>query len=404
MRIEIRKRAPENHTEPQSGSILSTMTLAHLSDTHLGFQAYGATDDHGFNQREVDVMKTFHEVLLAIEARNPDLVVHAGDLFHKVRPSNATIVKAFELLSKFQLNRAHKPFIVLGGNHDTPRLSDAGSILKLFSSIPGVRVATVKYQVFDLPDLDCEVLAIPHEHHKVEEKIELAPSGRHPNNVLVLHGVEHSLQPEGGADFELREARQERWSYVALGDWHGYKRYGKNICYSGSTDYASNNIWEETKDQKGWIWFDTAIGELEHVPVSTRHVYDCRWIDAAKLDPKDIERQMLQNIGKVSGSNRPIVRQVVTNALPLVRSRIDRAVMREISAQCLHYHLTFWPPLPSDDGDTTYAARTTRTLEQSWNDHLVTAKIPADIDRNDLKELGIKLLEEVKDAPVAPEA
>lgn len=380
------------------------MTLAHLSDTHLGFQAYGATTDQGFNQREVDVMKSFKSVLTAIGDRQPDLIVHSGDMFHRVRPSNATIVATFQEVSRLQEKRGGKPFIIVGGNHDTPRLSDAGSILKLFTSVPGVQVATTKYEVLDLPQLDCEILAVPHEYHKREEKIELAPTGRRSNNVLVLHGVEHSLQPEGGTDFDIRETRQERWSYVALGDWHGHKAYGKNICYAGSTDYASNNIWEETKDQKGWVWFDTEIGELDLVPSTTRRVHDCRWIDALKLDPKDIERQMIQNFSGVVRDDRPIVRQVVHNVLPLVRSRLDSALIRELQFQCLHYHLTFWPPLLSDEAGSSATNRTGKSIEQTWEEHLLTAKIPADIKRDDLKELGFNLLKEVSDAPAATEA
>ena len=97
------------------------MTLAHISDTHLGYRAYGRTTPSGFNQREVDVMKTFQAALASIEQRDPDLVVHAGDMFHIVRPSNATIVQAFKAISEFQSRRSGRPFVIVGGNHDATR-------------------------------------------------------------------------------------------------------------------------------------------------------------------------------------------------------------------------------------------------------------------------------------------
>src|SRR5438477_11099707 len=111
------------------------MTFAHISDTHLGYRAYGRTNSHGFNQREVDVMKTFRTSLEAIEARNPDVVVHSGDLFHVVRPSNATIHHTFKSIAEFQMRRMGRPFILIGGNHDTPRMAESGNILNLLGEI-----------------------------------------------------------------------------------------------------------------------------------------------------------------------------------------------------------------------------------------------------------------------------
>ena len=113
------------------------MTVAHFSDTHLGFRAYSKSTPDGFNQREVDVMRTFRTCLDKIASAEPDVVVHSGDLFHVVRPSNATIIAAFKAITQFQEKRKGRPFVLIGGNHDTPRLTEAGNILALFRDIPG---------------------------------------------------------------------------------------------------------------------------------------------------------------------------------------------------------------------------------------------------------------------------
>src|SRR5689334_22713252 len=121
------------HSGPSQSvfSFDSAMTIAHLSDTHLGFRAYGKTTPDGFNQREVDVMRTFRTCLDQIAEADPDIVVHSGDFFHVVRPSNATIVAAFKALTAFQTKRGGRPFILIGGNHDTPRITESGNILAL---------------------------------------------------------------------------------------------------------------------------------------------------------------------------------------------------------------------------------------------------------------------------------
>src|ERR1044072_8074904 len=101
------------------------MKLAHISDTHLGYFAYGKTSQGKLNQREVDVVGTFKKCLDSILERDPDIVVHSGDFFHVVRPSNYSLIAAYKLLSAFQAKRMGRPFVIIGGNHDTPQSAES---------------------------------------------------------------------------------------------------------------------------------------------------------------------------------------------------------------------------------------------------------------------------------------
>lgn len=380
------------------------MTLAHLSDTHLGKQAYARTDDHGINQREIDVMRSFRASMEAILERDPDLIVHSGDLFDRPRPSNTSIVGTYGYLRQIQDRRGHKPLVIVAGNHDTPRMTEAGNILRLFTTIEGVQVVTSRIEVLDFPALDLEVMAVPHRSMRDRENIELAPTGRRKFGVLTLHGVEHSLQAREEAQFKVEEARPDRWSYVAFGDWHTFKPYSANVCYAGSTDFTSTNIWEESKDVKGWVWFDSEVGRLEHVPVQTRRVVDLRWIDAARAEPKEVERQMRNLFEAAIGEDEPIMRQVVTNALPLLRSRVDPRMTREFQSRCLHYQVNYWPPLPDGSDGPARPGRASRSLDVAWDEHVMEAKIPAEINREALRLLGRELIAEVDDAPAEASA
>jgi DNA repair exonuclease SbcCD nuclease subunit len=59
------------------------MRLLHFSDSHLGFAEFSKTDPTtGVNQRELDVYATFNSVIAETVKRKPNIVVHAGDLFH----------------------------------------------------------------------------------------------------------------------------------------------------------------------------------------------------------------------------------------------------------------------------------------------------------------------------------
>jgi DNA repair exonuclease SbcCD nuclease subunit len=373
------------------------MTLAHLSDTHLGFRAYGRTTPGGLNQREADVMATFEAALDAIAERDPDLVIHAGDLFHVVRPGNATLVRAFRSISDFQAKRRHKPLVLIGGNHDTPRSSESGNILRLFESVPGLHLVPHHAQVLDFPELDLEVLAVPSHALLRNQKPEYTPALGHKHSVLTLHGMARQALPRH-AQFDVEQTCHDDWTYVALGDYHGFQAYGRNVCYSGSTDFASTNIWEEIGNPKGWVWFDTAVGQLTHVPLETRPVLDLPAIDATGLDLGQVEERMRAN--GAWAADMPIVRQRIVNFPPGMRSKLDHNLIRELAARSLNYQIQVVPPQALGAGGRPGVA--TRTLERSWSDHVAKATLPKNVGRQALDELGLGLLKEVAEREAAP--
>ena len=75
------------------------MKIDHLADLHLGFRAYHRVTPRGINVREADVADAFRRAVARTVELRPDLVLIAGDVFHTVRPSNASIARAFRLVS-----------------------------------------------------------------------------------------------------------------------------------------------------------------------------------------------------------------------------------------------------------------------------------------------------------------
>src|SRR4051794_826200 len=137
------------------------MKLAHISDTHLGYYAYGKTAQGRLNQREVDVCQSFVKCLNGIEERDPEIVIHSGDFFHVVRPSNYSLIAAYKTLAKFQAKRTGNPFVIMGGNHDTPQSAESTNILRLFEDIEGVYVETETAKTIEVGD--ASVLCVPHK-------------------------------------------------------------------------------------------------------------------------------------------------------------------------------------------------------------------------------------------------
>lgn len=374
------------------------MTIAHLSDTHLGFRAYGKFAASGLNQREEDVMESFRLCLRAILDRDPDLVVHSGDLFHVVRPSNTTLVTAYHQLSKFQLHRGFKPFVLIGGNHDTPRTAESGNLLPLFGTIGGVVVVPAAARSEDFPDLDLEVLCVPSQSLVTAERVDWAPQLGRRHKVLTVHGVAAQTKLRE-PDFDVSDAKPQRWDYVALGDYHVHQAYAPNVCYAGATDFTSTNIWEESLGPKGWVWFDSQRGELEFVPVATRRVIDMPRIDAAELDGEALSEALVA-AARWSDQDDPIVRQRVTNVSPEVRARLSQESLRAIRERSLAYLFECFPPAASGTGKAG-AEGAAQPLEASWEAHADSAALPLGVEREKFKAGGLELLKEVEELETA---
>lgn len=373
------------------------MILAHFSDTHLGYRAYNRFTPQGFNQREADVMHTFADCLEAMLESEPTVVVHSGDLFHVVRPSNATIIEAYRELTKFQAARKGAPFILIGGNHDTPRTSESGNILKLFEGIPGMIIRPTGIDHVDYPGEDLEVLCVPSAALLQRQAYDWVPQAGRRHSVLIVHGIATQAMLPDKSDFDIDETRHERWTYVALGDFHKFQAFGANVCYAGSTDFTSTNPWEEVDTPKGWVLYNSDSRSLEFRQVETRRVMDLPVIDAQDLSPTDLGIKLVQ--GAKWEDEMPIVRQVVRNVLPEVRSKISLEAIRAIQARALDYRLITVQPTAkafglSGDGHA-------KTLEASWAEHVETVKLPGGVERKDLRQLGLDLLEEVKEHETA---
>ena len=103
------------------------MRLVHLADLHLGFRQYQRLTAAGINQREADVGASVARAIEATIALRPDAVVIGGDVFHSVRPSNSAILHAYRLFLKLRTALPDAAIVMVAGNHDAPRTTDAGN-------------------------------------------------------------------------------------------------------------------------------------------------------------------------------------------------------------------------------------------------------------------------------------
>ena len=385
------------------------MRIAHLSDVHLGFRQFHRLTPHGINQREADVANAFRLTIDGVIAARPDAVLVAGDLFHAVRPTNAAIIFAFRQFQRLREALPDAPIVVIAGNHDTPRSSETGSILRLYEEV-GVEVALDQARRLSWPALDLSVLAVPHSALRAPERPALHPEGSARHQVLLVHGeVEGVYPPEisgatwGGLVLPLDVLHPREWSWVALGHYHVQHEVEPRVWYSGSLEYVTSNPWGELRDErrhghdgKGWLLLDLVAGTATRMAVAgSRRVIDLPPLYGDGQTADDLNRLIQERLATIDGGVADqIVRQVVFNVERQVARSIDHAAIRSLKASALHFQLDLRRP-EVGGGLSLDSEGRRKPLGELLHDYLARRPLPAELDRQQFIREGVELLEAV---------
>ena len=386
------------------------MKLAHIADPHLGIRQYHRQTPAGINQREADIAQAFRLAVDGVIAARPDAVVVAGDLFHSVRPTNAAIVFAFRQFQRLREALPEAPIVLIAGNHDTPRSTETGSILRLFEEL-GVDVATDEARRLVYPALDLSVLAVPHQALVGAARPALRPDGTERHRVLVLHGevegvfpFDRSAAEYGGALLGLQELAPAEWSYVALGHYHVQHEVAPRVWYAGSLEYVSPNVWGELVDEadhglsgKGWLLADLEGNKVERreVPLA-RAILDLEPVEAEGLSAAAVSELIAKRVRAVPGGvDDRIVRLRVWNIPRHVARELDHASIRALKSAALHFQLDLRrPEIHRTVGMGAPGRR--QTLPELVRGYLERRPLPAELDREAFVRLGESLMDAVE--------
>jgi exonuclease SbcD len=312
------------------------LRIIHVADTHIGYSAYRKVEENGFNQREMDVYRVFKEFVdQALEIR-PDVILHSGDLFDSVRPTNRAL--SFALDQIIRISEAGIPLVVIAGNHCTPRLRETGSVFRLFDHLQNVYpIYRGDYQKIEIGDL--VVHAVPHsdeETFKVQLE-KMKASSDHRYNVAMMHaGI------VGFSVFKMNEFNEhlvpssylrEDFDYIALGHFHENCQVAKNADYAGSTERFS---FSEAGHKKGFLVLDLEKGRKEFRRLRAREMLDLGPIDASDLDSSSLKSEMDRVLEKNDLVGK-IVRLSVKNIPPSLYQTIDFHRLRSLAGEAVHF-------------------------------------------------------------------
>lgn len=324
------------------------MKIIHLADLHLGYRAYNKLSPEGLNIREKDVVKTFKEALDKISELKPDLILMAGDIFHKPRPSNATIYLTIKLLHNFRKS-CNTPIVLISGNHESAKSLESGSILKLLqTTIPKVKVVDGQIEQVIFEDLKASILCIPHNALFELNKTSLIPDKDYKYNILAMHCSYDSVKcPElskHGSEELINSDKinGKEWDYVALGHYHKFTELEENIYYSGAIERTSSNIWQEAKDPKGFIEYNLETRQIKFHKLQTpRQVFDIKKINAENLTAEEINLKIDEEVSKIKDFENSIVRITLENIDPLAIKNLDYVKIREYRKKAVHFMVNF---------------------------------------------------------------
>jgi len=287
----------------------------------------------------------------------PDFVLHTGDLFHTVRPTNRII--NFAIRQILRIVNSQIPMVIISGNHDTPKQRAVGSVFSFFEVLSPYLHLVYRNQ-YELIKLDrAAIHAIPHcldqeDFSKEVAKVKIVGGQSTIFNVLMLHGVVAGIR-----EFSMGELAEQEipssylempFDYVALGHYHRHCEVEPKVYYAGSTERISM---AELGQEKGFVEVEietSTVHSLQSTETSspsinvkfhqvlTRDMIELSSIDARELD----QEQVLQEIEKRTETEEieeKIVRLKVKNIPEHIYNSLDFRKIGELKSKTFYFDL-----------------------------------------------------------------
>jgi len=301
----------------------------HLSDIHIGLQTHGNINPAtGKNTRLEDILKSLDFAFKYVKDESVDLVLIAGDIFHRENPQPTEEIEFSKRVLKLVQQSLVRVVMVLG-NHDYPSAAGRASAVEIFPALDIDRVTIVRkpelikldtkngsVQIACVPWAGRSALLAKDEYKSLssqEIQIEIEKrlisfirdlSAKVDNvnpSIFVGHlaardaklsGTERDTLTTTDPIVPVSELSNTAFNYVALGHIHRYQNLNKDnappIVYSGSIERID---FTEEKEAKGFV-----LGEIFEFEGSWKCEYEfietpARKFTTIELDQSDLESE-----------------------------------------------------------------------------------------------------------------
>lgn len=201
------------------------MRFIHIADIHLG-----AVPDKGYawsKAREEEIWKSFRAVLKRAEQEQIDLLLIAGDLFHR-QPLMRELKEVNYLFGRL----SHTQVVLIAGNHDHLRET---SMYRNFEWGENVVFLNGRYcECARFPRLQTTVYGFSYYEKEITEPLydDLIPDGAKGCHILLAHGGDDRHIP-----INKRKLMESGFDYIALGHIHKPQYLAEDkIAYAGALE------------------------------------------------------------------------------------------------------------------------------------------------------------------------
>jgi exonuclease SbcD len=318
---------PKMPTEGVAG-----MRIVHIADSHLGLSAFHRLDpETGMNLRETQIYHHFLGAIDRILALRPDAVVHAGDIFHSVKPKTMAYTTVLEALTR--LGDAGIPLVLIAGNHDMVKSRYTTSPFEVldYHSAPLHAAFRYRYEPVDLGDTRFHLIPNLLQANQYREEYDRIEPLRNGRNVLVTHGLATTLR-----DSRLNTVMEHEidatmlssdFDYIALGHFHARRQVADRAWYCGSLEYCS---YGEIRDGKGGLLADLGRGTVEPLELPCTPMVNLGEVECGDLSPRQVGEEIAGRVeGIAFGDEPPMALVALAGADRKTLQTIDPGVLQE---------------------------------------------------------------------------
>lgn len=205
------------------------MKFIHIADVHLGAEP----DAGSFSEtRPRELWETFEKVIDICEQDRMDLLLIAGDLFHR-----QPLVRELKEVNYLFSSLSRTKVVLIAGNHDYIRSDSnyrtfewSGNVYPLFGKSP---------EYVDFPELDTAVYGLSYHSREIREPLYdgMIAQGVRKYEILLAHGGDEKHIP-----FDRTALSRSGFDYIALGHIHRPQALEKNhIVYAGALEPTDRN-------------------------------------------------------------------------------------------------------------------------------------------------------------------
>ena len=184
------------------------MKFIHIADVHLG--ARPEAGKAYSEKRGAEIWETFRKIILICEEEKTDLLLIAGDLFHR-----QPLLRELKEVNDMFGSLSHTEVVLIAGNHDYIK---QGAYYNHFEWETNVHMLKEKeLTVLRLPRLKTAVYGFSYHTRKITEELYdgMTPEGKMDYEILLLHGGDKEHLP-----VDKDKIERLGYDYTALGHIH----------------------------------------------------------------------------------------------------------------------------------------------------------------------------------------